>query len=51
MSLVQARCWPLNHGALGKALKPARPMVAIVGGSESFTKLAVLDSRPKSLTS
>ncbi|VFS84108.1 Phosphoglycerate kinase [Raoultella terrigena] len=31
--------------ALGKALKePARPMVAIVGGSKVSTKLTVLDS-------
>ena len=34
--------------ALGKALKePARPMVAIVGGSKVSTKLAVLDSLSK----
>ncbi|MCT7478340.1 phosphoglycerate kinase [Escherichia coli] len=34
--------------ALGKALKePARPMVAIVGGSEVSTKLTVLDSLSK----
>lgn len=38
--------------ALGKALKePARPMVAIVGGSKVSTKLTVLDSCLKSLTS
>ncbi|MFP1557401.1 hypothetical protein ACLB1T_05990 [Escherichia coli] len=31
---AQARCWQLTLDALGKALKePARPMVAIVGGS------------------
>lgn len=34
--------------ALGKALKePARPMVAIVGGSKVSTKLTVLDSLSK----
>ncbi|SPP32439.1 Phosphoglycerate kinase [Arsenophonus endosymbiont of Aleurodicus floccissimus] len=34
--------------ALGKALKePARPMVAIVGGSKVLTKLTVLDSLAK----
>lgn len=37
--------------ALGKALKePARPMVAIVGGSKVSTKLEVLNSLSKSLT-
>lgn len=37
--------------ALGKAMdKPARPMVAIVGGSKVSTKLTVLESLSKSLT-
>ena len=36
--------------ALGKALKsPARPMVAIVGGSKVSTKLTVLDSLSKNI--
>ena len=39
---------PVSYTHLGKALKePARPMVAIVGGSKVSTKLTVLDSLSK----
>ncbi len=39
---AQARCWPLNWTRWVKRWKePARPMVAIVGGSKVSTKLTV----------
>ena len=48
MSFVQVRCSLPSWMHWVKALKePARPMVAIVGGSKVSTKLTVLDSLSK----